>query len=83
MISSLLTTISKALKTLAEFLTVLLLGLVAGVLIILPWLLRILALLGWLAGTFGRLEWDDQRCRDVVSRHDESQTGRPNKRTIN
>jgi len=52
MISSLLNTISKALKTLAEFLTVLLLGLLAGILIVLPWLLRVLALLGWLTGTF-------------------------------
>jgi hypothetical protein len=52
MISSLLNTISKALKTLAEFLTVLLLGLIATLLIVLPWLLRTLALLGWLAGTF-------------------------------
>ena len=52
MISSLLNTISKALKTLAEFLTVLLLGLIATILIVLPWLLRALALFGWLAGTF-------------------------------
>ncbi len=52
MISNLLNTISKALKTLAEFVTVLLLGLIAGLLIVLPWLLRVLALLGWLAGTF-------------------------------
>src|SRR5258705_3626606 len=52
MISSLLNTISKALKTLAEFLTVLLLGLIASILVVLPWLLRILTLSGWLAGTF-------------------------------
>jgi len=52
MISGLLNTISIALKNLAEFLTVLLLGLIAGILIVLPWLLRILALIGWLAGTF-------------------------------
>ena len=52
MISSLLTTIAKSLKALAEFLTVLFLGLIAGLLIVLPWLLRVLALLGWLAGTF-------------------------------
>ncbi len=52
MISSLLNTISEALKTLAEFLSVLLLGIIAGILIVLPWLLRILALIGWLAGTF-------------------------------
>src|SRR5260221_4823620 len=52
MISSLLNTISKASKTLAEFLAVLLLGLIAGILIVLPWLLRVLALLGWLTGTF-------------------------------
>src|SRR5258706_11619510 len=52
MISSLLNTISKALKTLAEFLTLLLLGLLAGILIVLPWSLRVLALLGWLTGTF-------------------------------
>jgi len=52
MISSLLSTISKALKTLAEFLAVLLLGLIAGILIILPWVLRAFALIGWLAGTF-------------------------------
>ena len=52
MIPALLNTISKALKTLAEFLTVLFLGLVAGILIVVPWLLRAVALLGWLAGTF-------------------------------
>src|SRR5260221_14515168 len=52
MISILLNTISEALKTLAEFLSVLLLGIIAGILIVLPWLLRILALIGWLAGTF-------------------------------
>lgn len=52
MISNLLNVIWKALKTLAEFLTVLILGLIAGILIILPWLLRILALIGWLTGTF-------------------------------
>lgn len=52
MILNLLDTIWKALKTLVEFLTVLLLGLIAGLLIVLPWLLRALALLGWLAGTF-------------------------------
>lgn len=52
MISSLLTTIAKSLKALAEFLTVLFLGLIATLLIVLPWLLRTLALLGWLAGTY-------------------------------
>lgn len=52
MISNLLNIIWKALKTLAEFLTVLVLGLVAALLIIMPWLLRALALIGWLAGTF-------------------------------
>lgn len=52
MIPALLNTISKALKTLAEFLTVLFLGLIAGLLIVLPWVLRAVALLGWLAGTF-------------------------------
>lgn len=52
MISNLLNIIWKALKTLAEFLTILILGLIAGILIILPWLLRILALIGWLTGTF-------------------------------
>jgi len=52
MISSLLNTIFIAFKTLVEFLTVLLLGLIATLLIVLPWLLRTLALFGWLAGTF-------------------------------
>ena len=52
MISNLLNIIWKALKTLAEFLTILLLGLIAAILIILPWLLRAAALIGWLAGTF-------------------------------
>lgn len=52
MISNLLNIIWKALKTLAEFLTILVLGLVAAFLIVLPWLLRALALIGWLAGTF-------------------------------
>ena len=52
MILSLLTTIANALKVLAEFLTVLLLGLIATLLIVLPWLLRVLALIGWLTGTF-------------------------------
>lgn len=55
MISNLLNIIWKALKTLAEFLAVLLLGLIAALLIVLPWLLRALALLGWFAGTF--LTW--------------------------
>lgn len=52
MLPYILNTIWKALKTLAEFLTVLLLGLIAGFLLILPWLMRALALIGWLAGTF-------------------------------
>lgn len=52
MITTLLNIIWKALKTLAEFVTILLLGLVAAFLIVLPWLLRVLALIGWLAGTF-------------------------------
>lgn len=52
MISTLLNIIQQALKTLLEFLAVLLLGLLAAILIALPWLLRVLALLGWLSGTF-------------------------------
>jgi len=52
MIPTLLNIISNSLRTLAEFLTVLFLGLIVGILIVLPWLLRVLALLGWLAGTF-------------------------------
>ena len=52
MLSYILNIIWKALKTLAEFLAVLSLGLVAGILLILPWLMRALALIGWLAGTF-------------------------------
>lgn len=52
LISNLLTAIWKALRTLGEFLVVILLGMVAALLIILPWLLRALALLGWLTGTF-------------------------------
>jgi hypothetical protein len=44
--------IVKALKALAEFLLVLLLGLVAALLILIPWLMRVLALIGWLAGTY-------------------------------
>jgi hypothetical protein len=52
MISNLLNIIQQALKTLVEFLAVLLLGLLAAVLIALPWLLRVLALLGWFSGTF-------------------------------
>ena len=55
MISSLLKNIQKSLRLLAEFLTVLVLGLIASVIIILPWLLRALALIGWLVGTF--LTW--------------------------
>lgn len=51
-ISSLLTAIWKALRMLAEFLLVILLGVIAAFLFILPWLLRALALIGWLAGTF-------------------------------
>jgi hypothetical protein len=51
-ISGLLAAIWKALKTLLEFLAVILLGIVAALLLILPWLLRALALIGWLAGTF-------------------------------
>ena len=52
MISNLLNLIWKSFKALTEFITVLLLGLVAAILIVLPWLLRALALIGWLAGTF-------------------------------
>ena len=51
-ISNLLSAIWKALKTLAEFLIVILLGIIAALLFIMPWLLRALALIGWLAGTF-------------------------------
>ena len=51
-ISNLLTAIWKALRTLGEFLVVILLGMVAALLIIMPWLLRALALIGWFAGTF-------------------------------
>jgi hypothetical protein len=51
-VSSLLTAIWKALRTLGEFLVVILLGVIAALLFILPWLLRALALIGWLAGTF-------------------------------
>ncbi len=52
MISKLLNTIRKSLRCLAEFLAVLSLGFIAGVIILLPWLLRALALISWLAGTF-------------------------------
>jgi len=52
MIFNLLEIVWNALKSLVEFLTVLLLGLTAALLIILPWLLRVLALIGWLTGTF-------------------------------
>jgi len=55
MISDLLAVCRKALKILAEFLIVLLLGLLAAILLVLPWLLRALALISWLAGTF--LTW--------------------------
>ena len=51
-ISNLLNVIWKALKTLGEFLMVILLGMVAALLFIMPWLLRALALIGWLTGTF-------------------------------
>ena len=51
-ISNLMTAIWKALKTLGEFLAVLFLGMIAALLFIMPWLLRALALIGWLAGTF-------------------------------
>ncbi|MBN2116268.1 MAG: hypothetical protein JW730_06850 [Anaerolineales bacterium] len=47
--------IQRLLRSLIEFLTVMILGLVATFLIVLPWLLRALALMGWLAGTF--LAW--------------------------
>lgn len=47
--------IQRVLRSLIEFLAVMVLGLVAGILIVLPWLLRALALMGWLAGTF--LAW--------------------------
>ena len=52
MLPYILNTIWKAFKTLVEFLVVTLLGLIAGLLIILPWPMRTLALIGWLAGTF-------------------------------
>ena len=51
-ISNLVNVIWKALKTLGEFLVVVILGIVAALLFIMPWLLRALALIGWLAGTF-------------------------------
>lgn len=51
-ISNLLTAIWKALRTLGEFLVVILLGIVAALLFMMPWVLRALALIGWLAGTF-------------------------------
>ena len=51
-ISNLLTVIRKALKTLGEFLAMLFLGMIAALLFIMPWLLRALALIGWLTGTF-------------------------------
>jgi hypothetical protein len=51
-ISNLLTAIWGALRTLGEFLAVVFLGMIAALLIIIPWLLRALALIGWLAGTF-------------------------------
>ncbi|HXF85505.1 MAG TPA: hypothetical protein VNK49_08950 [Anaerolineales bacterium] len=51
-ILNLLNVILKALRILAEFLAVVLLGLLAAILLVLPWLLRALAFLGWLGGTF-------------------------------
>lgn len=59
MISSLLTAIRKSLRLLAEFLAVLVLGLTASIIILLPWLLRALALMGWLAvWAFGQWQQD-------------------------
>jgi hypothetical protein len=51
-ISNLLIFIKQSLRTLIEFLMVILLGIAATLLFILPWLLRALALIVWLAGTF-------------------------------
>jgi hypothetical protein len=47
-IADLLAVIGKALRTLGEFLVVILLGIIAALLFILPWLLLALALIGWL-----------------------------------
>ena len=51
-IASLFRYILHALWLVLQFLTVVVLGLIAGILLILPWLMRSLALIGWLAGTF-------------------------------
>ena len=51
-IASLFRYILHALWTILQFLAVVALGLIAGILLILPWLMRALALIGWLAGTF-------------------------------
>jgi len=51
-ISNLWTAVRNALKTLGEFLVVILLGMLAALLFMMPWVLRALALIGWLAGTF-------------------------------
>ena len=51
-IAGLVRFILHAITLLSEFIAVLLLGLIAGILIVLPWVLRAFALIGWLAGTF-------------------------------
>jgi hypothetical protein len=52
MIGRLLATIQKALLFLGQFLVVLALGILAAILLVLPWLLRLVILLLWLAGGY-------------------------------
>ena len=52
MITNLLKTIGNALRLLGEFITILLLGLLAALLMALPWLLRMACVLTWLVGAY-------------------------------
>ncbi len=57
LISNLITLIIKVFKALIQFLIALVLGLVAAVLLALPWLLRLVSLGAWLAAIFSLGAW--------------------------
>jgi len=56
LISTLITLIIKVFKALIQFLIVLVLGLVAAVLLALPWLLRLVSLGAWLAAIYAGIQ---------------------------
>lgn len=52
LLSMLSASVARSATLLLQFIVVILLGTLAGLLILLPWILRLLALLAWLAGTY-------------------------------